>query len=253
MIRPLISLNDVTRSYTVNDRETIGVKNVTFDVFPGEIVSLVGPSGCGKTTILKMIANIIDPTEGSIQYQEDHISLARKKGLLGYVPQNTSLLPNRTVTGNIALSLEIKGRTDVKKVASVIRLVDLSNFEDYYPYQLSGGMKQKVSIARSLVHHPEVLLMDEPFASLDEITREKLDFRLLKVFYELKPSIVFVTHSIEEAVFISTRILIMSKTPGRIVDTIKINLSEHRDISIKNTEGFFREVVRVREKIRIYE
>jgi len=252
-MEPLISLNNVTKSYSVNGKKTIGVERVCFDVFPNEVVSLIGPSGCGKTTILKMIANIIDPTNGSIRYRENHISLARKKGLLGYVPQNTSLLPNRTVTGNIALSLEIKGKPDTQKVTSIVELVDLAGFEDYYPHHLSGGMKQKVSIARALVHHPEVLLMDEPFASLDEITREKLDSRLLTVFYELKPAIVFVTHSVEEAVFISTRILIMSKVPGKIIDTIKINLPKRRDISTKNTEAYFREVVRIREKIRSYE
>jgi NitT/TauT family transport system ATP-binding protein len=252
-MEPLISLDNVTKSYAVNGQKTIGVENVSFDVFPNEIVSLIGPSGCGKTTILKMIANLIDPTNGSIRYQKDHISLARKKGLLGYVPQNTSLLPNRTVTGNIALPLEIKGRSDTRKVASIVELVDLAGFEDYYPHHLSGGMKQKVSIARALVHHPEVLLMDEPFASLDEITREKLDSRLLTVFYELKPAIVFVTHSVEEAVFISTRILIMSKAPGKIIDTIRIDLPGRRDVGIKNTEAYFREVVRIREKIRSYE
>lgn len=252
-MEPLISLDNVTKSYVVNGKKTIGVENVSFDVFPSEIVSLIGPSGCGKTTVLKMIANLIDPTNGSICYQENHISLARKKGLLGYVPQNTSLLPNRTVTGNIALSLEIKGKPDTRKVASIVELVGLAGFEDYYPHYLSGGMGQKVSIARALVHHPEVLLMDEPFASLDEITREKLDSRLLTIFYELKPSIVFVTHSVEEAVFISTRILIMSKAPGKIVDTIKIDLPEHRNVNIKNTEAYFREVVRIREKIRSYE
>ncbi len=252
-MKPLISLDNVTKSYVVNGNKTISVETVSFDVFPGEIVSLIGPSGCGKTSILKMIANLIDPTSGSIRYQENDISLARRKGLLGYVPQNTSLLPNRTVTGNIALALEIKGRPDARKVTSIIELVDLDGFEDYYPQHLSGGMKQKVSIARALVHHPDVLLMDEPFVSLDEITREKLDSRLLTVFYELKPSIVFVTHSVEEAVFISTRILIMSKAPGKIIDTIRIGLPERRDISIKNTEAYFREVVRIREKIRGYE
>lgn len=252
-MKPLISLNNVTKSYAVNGKRTIGVENVSFAVFPGEIVSLIGPSGCGKTTVLKTIANIIDPTSGSIRYQENHISLARKNGLLGYVPQNTSLLPNRTVTSNITLSLEIKGKPDTRKITSIIKLVDLDGFEGYYPHHLSGGMKQKVSIARALVHHPEVLLMDEPFASLDEITREKLDSRLLTVFYELQPTIVFVTHSIEEAVFISTRILIMSKAPGRIIDTVTINLPERRYVGIKNTEDYFREVVRVREKIRSYE
>lgn len=252
-MKPLISLNNVTKVYSVNGKKTIGVENVSFDVFPSEIVSLIGPSGCGKTTILKMIANLIDPTSGSIYYQENHISLARKKGLLGYVPQNISLLPNRTVTGNIALSLEIKGKLDIRKVTSIVELVGLAGFEGYYPHHLSGGMKQKVSIARALVHHPEVLLMDEPFVSLDEITRERLDSRLLTVFYELKPAIVFITHSVEEAVFISTRILIMSKAPGKIIDSIEVDLPEQRDIGIKNTEAYFREVVRIREKIRSYE
>lgn len=252
-MKPLISLDNITKSYVVNGNKTIGVESISFDIFPGEMISLIGPSGCGKTTILKIIANLIDPTSGSICYQENHISVARKKGLLGYVPQNTSLLPNRTVTGNISLSLEIKGKPDTRKVNSIIELVDLAGFKDYYPHHLSGGMKQKVSIARALVHHPGVLLMDEPFASLDEITREKLDSRLLTVFYELKPAVVFVTHSVEEAVFISTRILIMSKAPGKIIDMIRIDLPEQRNVGIKNTDAYFREVVRVRKKIRGYE
>lgn len=250
---PLISLIDVSRHYTVGGKDVVGLKNVNFDVFPNEIVSLIGPSGCGKTTVLKMIANILDPSSGSIRYQGDEISTARKKGLLGYVPQNTSLIPGRTVFGNVSFPLEIKGKFDAHKVESSIDLVDLKGFGRYYPHQLSGGMKQKVSIARALVHDPEVILMDEPFSSLDEITRERLDSRLLSVFYELKPTIIFVTHSVEEAVFISTRILIMSKAPGEVLDTIQVNLPEHRDISVKDTDDFFREVVKVREKIRAYE
>lgn len=250
---PLISLVDVTRRYTVDGKDTIGLENVSFDVFPNEIVSLIGPSGCGKTTILKMITNILDPSSGSIRYRGDHISTARKRGLLGYVPQNTSLIPGRTVFGNVSFPLEVKGRFDAHKVESSIDLVDLKGFGRYYPHQLSGGMKQKASIARALVHNPEVILMDEPFSSLDEITRERLDSRLLSVFYELKPTIVFVTHSVEEAVFISTRILIMSKAPGRILDAIRVDLPDHREIKVKDSNDFFREVVKVREKIRAYE
>lgn len=252
-MNPLISLDDVTRHYIVDGKDTVGLENVSFDVFPNEIVSLIGPSGCGKTTILKMIANILDPSSGSIRYRENHISTARERGLLGYVPQNTSLIPGRTVFENISFPLEIKGVFDARKVEANIDLVDLKGFDRYYPHQLSGGMKQKVSIARALAHHPEVILMDEPFSSLDEITRERLDYRLLSVFYELKPAIIFVTHSVEEAVFISTRILIMSKAPGRILDTVHVNLPDRREIGVKDTDSFFREVVKVREKIRAYE
>lgn len=250
---PLISLVDITRRYAVGGKDAVGLENVNFDVFPNEIVSLIGPSGCGKTTILKMLANILEPSSGSIRYRGDRISIAREKGLLGYVPQNTSLIPGRTVFENVSFPLEIKGRFDARKVESSIGLADLDGFGGYYPHQLSGGMKQKVSIARALVHDPEVILMDEPFSSLDEITRERLDSRLLTVFYKLKPTIVFVTHSVEEAVFISTRILIMSKAPGRILDTIRVELPDRREVGVKDAESFFREVVKVREKIRAYE
>lgn len=252
-MEPLITLRGVSRSYTVGTKTLVGLRDVSFDVFPEEIVTLIGPSGCGKTTILRMVANILEPSDGSIRYRGSEISSARKDGLLGYVPQNTSLLPNRTVAENIALPLEIKGRNDADMVSSTIRLVGLEGFENFYPWQLSGGMKQKVSMARALVHRPEVLLMDEPFSSLDEITRERMDTNLLAVFSEIRPAIIFVTHSIEEAVFISTRVLILSKAPGRILDTVRIELPSNRTADIKSEDVFFREVKRVREKMKLYD
>ena len=247
---PLITIDNVTRFYISNTIKKTGLKEVSFKVYPGEIISLIGPSGCGKTTILKMISNILDPSSGKIYYKKKHISLARKKGLLGYIPQNSSLFPNRTVLENINLPLEIKNKNDFKKVESLIKLVGLGDFKNLYPHQLSGGMKQRAALARSLVYDPEVLLMDEPFSSLDEIIREKLDFELLKIFYILKPAIVFVTHNIEEAVFISNRVLIMSGAPGKILHDVKIDLPERRSPEIKNEEIFFKEVKKIREKLK---
>jgi NitT/TauT family transport system ATP-binding protein len=247
---PLITLENVTRFYASNGENKVGLKNVSFHVHPEEVVSLIGPSGCGKTTILKMISTILNPSEGKIYYKKKHISLAREDGLLGYIPQASSLFPNRTVEENINLPLEIKNKLDTKKVESMMDLVGLSNFKNLYPHQLSGGMKQKVSLARSLVYEPEVLLMDEPFSSLDEIIREKMDLELLKIFYKLKPAIIFVTHNIEEAVFISNRILIMSEAPGKILYDIKINLPEKRSLEIKNENAFFEEVKKIRENFK---
>lgn len=251
-MRPLITLRNVTKDYTVTGKRIPVLNRVSFDVHHDEILAIIGPSGCGKTTILKMIANIVEPDNGLIQYQGNHVSSARRAGLLGYVPQSTALLPNKTVTENVAFPLNIKGVSDSQKIATDIEAVGLKGFEHYYPHQLSGGMKQRVSIARALVHDPKVILMDEPFSSLDEILREQLDCRILSVFHKLRPAIIFVTHSVEEAVFLSNRVLIMSKAPGRIVDVVKVELPDERNLDTKNTQGFFREVVKIREKIREY-
>lgn len=247
---PLITLENVSRVYINGGAKTVGLKGVSFHVYPSEVVSIIGPSGCGKTTILKMISNVLDPSSGKIYYKNNHISLARKKGFLGYVPQASSLFPNRTVEENINLSLEIKKKVDLEKVDLFIELADLSKFKKLYPHQLSGGMKQKVAMARSLVYEPKVLLMDEPFSSLDEITMEKMDVELLKIFYTLRPTIIFVTHNVEEAVFISNRVLVMSGAPGRILHDVRINLPEKRTLEIKDERIFFEEVKKIREKLK---
>lgn len=245
-MEPLITFKNVSRSYYKNKKLFAGIDNISFEVYPSQILSILGPSGCGKTTILRLICSILDSNKGQILYQKKDISYARKKGLIGLVPQDSTLLPNRTVETNIALPLEIRKIKNKEVVQQLINLVGLKGFEKFYPQQLSGGMKQRVSIARALVYEPEVLLMDEPFASLDEIIRENLNLELINIQRRLKQTIVFVTHNIEEAVFISDRILIMSAQPGKIIEEITVNLPQKRNQEIRNSQEFFQVVKQVR-------
>lgn len=225
----------------------MGIKDITFDVYPHEILSIIGPSGSGKTTILKMISSILRPTEGVILYQNKDISYARKKGLIGLVPQSSTLLPNRNIRKNIGLPLEMRNRKDDATVDKMIKMVGLQGFEKYYPNQLSGGMKQKVSISRALINNPEVLLMDEPFSSLDEIVRENLNIELIKIQRQLKQTIVFITHNIEEAVFLSDRIIILSSQPGRVIAEVKVKLPRDRNKELRISEDFFIQVKEIRK------
>jgi len=245
-MEPLIIFKNVSKNYYENKKLVVGINNVSFEVYPHQILSILGPSGCGKTTILRLISSILKPTEGSIFYQAKDISYARKSGLIGLVPQAQTLLPNRTVEANISLPLEIKKVKNDKMISQLIDLVGLKGFEKFYPHQLSGGMKQRVSIARALVYQPEVLLMDEPFASLDEIMRENLNLELINIQRRLKQTIVFVTHNIEEAVFISDRIIMLSQ-PGKNIEEVKIDLPQDRNQELRNSQNFFQVVSKIRK------
>ncbi len=246
-MEPLITFKNVSRSYYKNKKLLVGIDKINFKVYPRQILSILGPSGCGKTTILRLICSILEPTKGEILYQNKNISYARKKGLIGLVPQEPTLLPNRTVEDNISLPLEIKKIKDKKAVYQLINFVGLKGFEKFYPHQLSGGMKQRVSIARALVYEPEILLMDEPFASLDEIIRENLNLELINIQCRLKQTIVFVTHNIEEAVFISDRIIVMSTRPGKIIGEIQVDLPKERSQEIRSSQDFFQVVKQIRQ------
>ncbi len=243
----LITFKDVSRNYYENKKLLVGIDDISFEVYPYQILSILGPSGCGKTTILRLICNILEPTKGDIFYQDKNISYARKKGLIGLVPQEPTLLPHRTVEANITLPLEIRKIKNKEAVHRLIDLVGLKEFEKFYPHQLSGGMKQRVSIARALVYEPKVLLMDEPFASLDEIIRENLNMELINIQRRLKQTIIFVTHNIEEAAFISDRIIVMSTRPGRITGEIKVDLSQDRNQELRNSQEFFQVVKQIRQ------
>lgn len=245
-MEPLITFKNVSRNYYENKKLLVGIDNISFEVYPCQILSILGPSGCGKTTILRLICSILEPTKGKILYQDKDISYARKNGLIGLVPQEPTLLPNRTIEANIALPLEIKKIKDKKAVYQLINLVGLKGFENFYPHQLSGGMKQRVSIARALVYEPEVLLMDEPFASLDEIIRENLNLELINIQRRLKQTIVFVTHNIEEAAFISDRIIVMSTRPGKIIEEIIVDLPQNRNQELRTSQEFFQVVKQIR-------
>lgn len=247
----LLRLEKVGKEYGNNGTMTEVLKDVNFVVYPREIVSLVGPSGCGKTTLLKLLSNVVLPTRGKVYYNNDDISYARRQGLIGMVFQSANLMSNRTVEQNIRLPLEIRNMKNYDKVGEMIDLVGLDGFKDFYPCQLSGGMKQRVSIARALVYDPPLLLMDEPFSSLDEMMREQLNAELLRIHDNLRQTIVFVTHDIEEAVFISDRIISISAA-DKALSVIDINLPKERNLGLKTKECFFREIIRVREQIQEY-
>jgi len=245
-MKPLITFEDVSKNYYENKKLLVAIDKLSFEVYPHQILSIIGPSGCGKTTILKLICSILEPTEGEILYQNKNISYARENGLIGWVPQEPTLLPNRTVDGNIALPLEIRKGKNKDAIYQLIDLVGLKGFEKFYPHQLSGGMKQRVSIARALVYEPELLLMDEPFASLDEIMRENLNLALINIQRRLKQTIIFVTHNIEEAAFISDRIIVMSSRPGRLAGEIQVDLPRDRNQDVRSSQEFFQVVKQIR-------
>lgn len=205
----------------------------------GEFISIIGPSGCGKSTLLKAISDLMPSTDGSINIHGKTPENARKERLFGFVFQNPVLFEWRSVLENVILPAEIFEDGTIKKNAqSYIDLVGLTGFENALPHQLSGGMQSRVSIARALIYHPEILLMDEPFCSLDEITRDKMNLELLRIWHKTKKTILFVTHSISEAVFLSDRVVVMTPRPGSIKAEIEINLPRPREFKIKEDLRF---------------
>lgn len=227
--------------------------NITFAVDPGRSVAFVGPSGCGKTTLLRVIADLEQATGGSITVGGVSPADARAARLYGYVFQAPALLPWRTVLANVTLPLEIFGVPKEERLERALKnleLVNLKGFEKKFPWQLSGGMQQRASIARALAFDPKLLLMDEPFGALDEIVRDKLNEQLLQLWAETGKTVVFVTHSIPEAVFLSTKIVVMSPRPGRIIDVIDSDLPRDRGLEIRETPRFLEIAHRVREGLR---
>jgi NitT/TauT family transport system ATP-binding protein len=217
----------------------------------GDFVSFIGPSGCGKTTLLRVIADLEQATSGTITVNGMTPQEARLKRAYGYVFQAPALYPWRTVERNVGLPLEIMGLDHAaERIAKNLELVNLKGFEKKYPWQLSGGMQQRVSIARALAFDPKLLLMDEPFGALDEIVRDKLNQQLLELWDRTRKTVVFVTHSIPEAVFLSSKIVVMSPRPGRIIDVIETNLPRNRTLDIRETPEFLKLAHRVREGLK---
>jgi NitT/TauT family transport system ATP-binding protein len=233
---------------------TIALEDIGLDIAPGEFVSLIGPSGCGKSTLLRVIGDLIAPSEGKVVVNGKPAHQARLDRDYGIVFQDAVLYDWRTVAKNIALPLELggwdKGRRR-ERVAEMLGLVELDGFGDHYPWQLSGGMQQRVSIARALSFSPALLLMDEPFGALDEMTRERLNAELLRIWADTQSTIVFVTHSIAEAVFLSTRVVVMSPRPGRISTVIEIDLPQPRTAATREEPRFFELVTAVREALHL--
>lgn len=227
--------------------------DVNLTVEPGEFVSLIGPSGCGKSTLLRLIANLLEPTTGSIMVNGKSASQSRLDQDYGMAFQQAGLFDWRTVAKNIELPLELKGWDKEKRAAraqEMLELVKLPEFAELYPWQLSGGMQQRIAIARALAAHPPLLLMDEPFGALDEMTREYMQGELLRICAETSTTVVFVTHSIPEAVYLSHRVVVMSPRPGRITDLISVNLGAKRTEDTRAATDFFAGITAVREALR---
>ncbi len=229
------------------------LEGIELTLGPGEFVSLIGPSGCGKSTLLRVIGDLVEPTQGTVTVNGKTARQARIDRDYGIVFQDSVLFDWRTVTKNIALPLELLGWDRAKRkerVDRMLELVELGGFADHHPWQLSGGMQQRVSIARALAFEPALLLMDEPFGALDEMTRERLNLELLSIWEQLGSTVVFVTHSISEAVFLSTRVVVMSPRPGRIAGTVDIDLPFPRSVETREEPRFFELVTQVRELLR---
>ena len=233
---------------------TTALQEIDLDIHPGEFVSLIGPSGCGKSTLLRVIGDLIAPSAGKVVVNGKSAHQARLDRDYGIVFQDAVLYDWRTIAKNIALPLELGSwdkRRRRERVAEMLQLVELDGFEDHYPWQLSGGMQQRVSIARALSFSPALLLMDEPFGALDEMTRERLNAELLRIWADTQSTIVFVTHSIAEAVFLSTRVVVMSPRPGRISSVVGIDLPQPRTALTREEPRFFELVTQVREALHL--
>jgi len=230
----------------------VALDGIDLEIAPREFVSLIGPSGCGKSTLLRIVGDLTDPTAGEVVVNGKSAQRARRDHDYGIVFQSAVLYDWRTVAKNIALPLELLGwsrRRRAQRVREMITLVELGGFEKHHPWQLSGGMQQRVSIARALSFDPALLLMDEPFGALDEMTRERLNMELLRIWAEFGSTVIFVTHSISEAVFLSTRVAVMSPRPGRITAVVPVDLPQPRTNATREDPRFFELVTEVRERL----
>lgn len=236
----LISIDDLHKTYVTREGTAVeALRGVSFDIAEGEFVSVVGPSGCGKSTLLRVLGGLIEESSGSVLFRGEPVIYHKKD--IGMVFQNAVLLPWRTVLQNIMLPIEVRhlGWADYhKKALELLKMAGLEGFVNKYPNELSGGMQQRVSIVRALVYNPSILLMDEPFGALDAMTREYMNLELLRIWRESGKTILFITHSIPEAVFLSDRVLVMSARPGRIVKEAWIKLLRPRELEIMATKEF---------------
>jgi NitT/TauT family transport system ATP-binding protein len=236
--KPLLSIQKLKKTFVTRDGVLEALGSVTFDVYPEEFVSIVGPSGCGKTTLLKIIAGLMTQSEGEIVVDRANFDPARE---VGFVFQKALLLNWRRVLDNVLLPIEILKMDRKKylpKAMDLLSLVGLKGFEQSYPNELSGGMQQRVSLARALIHDPKVILMDEPFGALDAITREKMNLELLRIWAESKKTVIFITHEINEAVFLSNRVVVLSARPSRMIEAFDIDLPRPRTLNIRTSPRF---------------
>ena len=248
---PVVSIAGLTKTFRRGN--VTALQDIDLDLPPGEFVSLIGPSGCGKSTLLRVIGDLIPPTQGTVEVNGKSAHQARLDHDYGIVFQDSVLFDWRSVAKNVSLPLEMLGwdRTRRKeRVDEMLRLVELQGFGGHHPWQLSGGMQMRVAIARALAFEPALLLMDEPFGALDEMTRERLNIELLEIWRRTGSTVVFVTHSISEAVFLSTRVVVMSPRPGRIAGIVGVDLGQPRTVDTREEPRFFEKVTEVRELLR---
>ena len=240
VVAPFIRINGLRKVYHKGDAEFLAISNASFEVAAGDLVALVGPSGCGKTTLLKILAGLQDYDSGEVQIGSAAHPFDPSRDI-GMVFQQALLLKWRRVLQNVMLPAEILGlpiRESRERARELLAMVGLVGFEDKYPYELSGGMQQRAAIARALIHDPKLILMDEPFGALDALTREKMNLELLNIWKRSGKTIVFVTHGIAEAVFLGTRVIVLTAAPARMADNIKVELPEPRTLDVKTSEMF---------------
>ncbi|WP_295697089.1 ABC transporter ATP-binding protein [Lapillicoccus sp.] len=249
---PAVEIRGVSKTFTVRRGAVVALEAIDLTVAPGEFVSLIGPSGCGKSTLLRIIADLLTPTSGTVEVGGKTAQRARLDQDYGFTFQQAGLLDWRTVRTNVELPLELHGvdrATRKARALELLELVGLFDFAGHRPPQLSGGMQQRVAIARALAERPTLLLMDEPFGALDEMTRERMQAELVRIARETSAAVVFVTHSIPEAVFLSDRVVVMSPRPGRIAEIIPVDLGDRTE-DTREAPHFYATITRVREALR---
>jgi len=237
--RPVIELQGVSKTYQTADGKVPSLRPIDFTIGEGEFVVVVGPSGCGKTTLLKMIAGLLPPSEGEIRVEGTPI--IKPHGGVGIVFQTAMLLPWRSVFRNVMMPVEVKGlpyEEYAERARALLKMVGLQGFENKFPWQLSGGMQQRASICRALVHDPKIVLMDEPFGALDAMTRERMNVELQRIQRETKKTILLITHSIPEAVFLADRVMVMSARPGNIAAVYQVPLRRPRSLDVLSDPAF---------------
>ena len=252
---PIIEVNGVSKSFGTGQDAVYALQDVSLTVEAGEFISLIGPSGCGKSTLMRVIADLIHPTFGDVRVKGKTARQARADRDYGIVFQSPVLYEWRNIRRNVELPLQVMGYPKSEwdgRVNAMLELVGLRDFDHKYPWQLSGGMQQRVSIARALAFQPSILLMDEPFGALDEITREYMNLELLNIFTRTDVTIIFVTHSIPEAIFLSTRVVVMTPRPGEIRTIVPIDLPHPRSFETRETPRYYELVTEVREALRLH-
>jgi NitT/TauT family transport system ATP-binding protein len=249
----MVSLRGVGKTFQGRNTDTIALTSIDLSISEGEFVSLLGPSGCGKSTLLRIIGDLTPPTLGEVTVNGKAPEQARRDRDYGMVFQQATLLDWRKVLKNIALPLEVMNLAPAereRKAREMLDLVELGEFGEHYPWQLSGGMQQRVAIARALALQPSLLLMDEPFGALDEMTPERMQMELMRIWRQTRTTVVFVTHSIPEAVFLSTRVVVMSPRPGTVAGIVEIDLPQPREFLTREHPQFFVKLNEVRETLR---